>query len=67
MQLITQLTDSRCSSLDSSKLSDLKQILKCNDELVGWAQGIIMEQLAANHSQASATGLLPTHAFIHSY
>lgn len=49
--LITALTDSKVRTLDDIKLRELKSLLKSSDELVSYAHDLLLDRLAANHSQ----------------
>lgn len=50
---ITGLTNSKASSLNEEKLKELKALLRTSDELVSYAHSILMDRLAANHSQVT--------------
>eukprot|EP00879_Flechtneria_rotunda_P018706 GHRR01019630.1.p1 GENE.GHRR01019630.1~~GHRR01019630.1.p1 ORF type:complete len:342 (+),score=165.86 GHRR01019630.1:800-1825(+) len=56
-QLVGTLTDKSSTTLDSSKLNELKHMLKADEELIAYAQPLIMDRLAANHSQVRKLAL----------
>ncbi len=50
-QLLTSLTDSKATSLDDEKLSELKGLLRQSEALVEYTAPLLLDRLACDHSQ----------------
>lgn len=57
------LTEDKASSVDETKLKELKGLLRTSDELVTYAYGLLTDRLAANHSQVGSLAELLYYTF----